>query len=171
MNVAGLLLAAGAGTRSGRPKAEIELNGERLVDIGVRTLADGGCFPVVVVAGAAELTVPDVTLVSNPGWATGMGSSLRAGLAALEDLDVNAVVVLLVDTPWVSSEAVRRVAGNASAAAVATYGGHRGHPCDCPAPYGMRSPAWPKAILAPRPGCARTPNEFRGGLHRFWGLP
>ena len=40
--VAGLVLAAGAGRRFGRPKALVELDGERLVDRAVRVLETGG---------------------------------------------------------------------------------------------------------------------------------
>ena len=79
---AGLLLAAGEGRRLGRPKATLELDGERLVDRGVRTLRDGGCSPVLVVAGAAQIEVIGAVVVPNPDWRDGMGSSLRAGLAA-----------------------------------------------------------------------------------------
>ena len=53
MTVAGLLLAAGAGRRMGGPKALLELDGEALVQRGIRLLHDGGCAPVVVVVGAA----------------------------------------------------------------------------------------------------------------------
>jgi nicotine blue oxidoreductase len=58
-----------------------------------------------------------------------MGSSLRAGLAALP-AEADAVVVTLVDTPGLGPESVRRlVAAAGSADAVqATYGGRRGHP-------------------------------------------
>jgi nicotine blue oxidoreductase len=108
------------------------IGGERLVDRAVRLLTDGGCAPVVVVSGAVPLDVPGATVVDNPEWSSGMGSSLRAGLAAAAGTaDVDAVVLVTVDTPWLGAEAVRRVraahAGGA-AVAVATYGGRRGHP-------------------------------------------
>jgi nicotine blue oxidoreductase len=130
VNVAGLLLAAGEGRRFGGPKAEVELAGERLVDIGVRILAEGGCAPIVVVSGAAQLVVPGAEVVPNPDWASGIGSSLRTGLAALTAVRAEAVVTLLVDTPWVSAAAVRRLVASAREvpAAVATYDGRRGHP-------------------------------------------
>jgi CTP:molybdopterin cytidylyltransferase MocA len=140
-HVAGLLLAAGSGSRLGRPKALVEVAGRRLVDRGVALLRDGGCQPVVVVLGAAETHVPDATVVTNPDWATGMGSSLRAGLAAQPN-DVSAVVIALVDQPRVGAEAVRRLvaalAGGA-VAAVATYGGHRGNP------VALARSVWPEA--------------------------
>jgi len=127
--VAGLVLAAGEGRRFGGPKAVALLDGERLVDRAVRLLRDGGCAPVVVVAGAAPLDVDGATVVENPEWRSGMGSSLRVGLASMSGVD--AAVLITVDTPWLGAEAVRRVrAAHAAGAAVAvaTYGGRRGHP-------------------------------------------
>ncbi|MFL6128593.1 MAG: NTP transferase domain-containing protein [Mycobacteriales bacterium] len=134
--MAGLVLAAGGGSRMGRPKALLRLRGELLVQRACRLLADGGCAPVLAVvgAGAEQLpALPGVTTVDNPDWATGMGSSLRAGLAAVPSAapGAGAVVVTLVDTPLLGPEAVRRLvaAGRAGAdAAVATYGGEPGHP-------------------------------------------
>jgi CTP:molybdopterin cytidylyltransferase MocA len=130
VTVAGLVLAAGAGRRFGGPKAVAVLGGDRLVDRAVRLLTQVGCAPVVVVSGAVELTVGGADVVPNPLWDSGMGSSLRTGLTALTGRAVGATVVLLVDTPWVSADAVRRVVeqGSGSPAAIATYGGRRGHP-------------------------------------------
>ena len=131
MTVAGLVLAAGAGRRFGSPKAVAVIDGERLVDRAVRLVRSGGCAPVIVVAGAVPLDVVGAYVVDNPQWATGMGSSLRAGLTAARQSDASAVVVALVDTPWVGSEAVRRLRAahaRGAAIAVATYGGRIGHP-------------------------------------------
>lgn len=125
---AGLLLAAGAGTRLGQPKALVSMDGELLVRRGARLLATAGCTPVVVVLGAAADQVPpldDVVIVRNEDWATGMGSSLRAGLGALP-VSVDAVVVALVDQPVVAPDAVRRLLAAltpARPAAVAAYDG------------------------------------------------
>ena len=96
-------------------------------------LREGGCSPVVVVLGAGAEQVPEppgAAVVVNPEWAQGMGSSLRRGLAALEQTQAAACAVLLVDTPGIGAAAVRRVvaAAPAGGVAVATYGGARGHP-------------------------------------------
>ncbi|HEY2831784.1 MAG TPA: nucleotidyltransferase family protein [Sporichthyaceae bacterium] len=128
--IVGLVLAAGSGSRLGMPKALVELHGERLVDRAVRTLRAGGCADITVVLGAAEVEVPGATVVHNPDWATGMGSSLRVGLAALPD-DAGAVVISLVDQPQIGPDVVARliaahVAG--AAVAVATYAGKRRNP-------------------------------------------
>ncbi|MEU1643764.1 nucleotidyltransferase family protein [Micromonospora zamorensis] len=130
---AGLLLAAGAGRRYGRPKALVELDGVPLVRRGITLLRDGGCTPVHVVLGAGADEVPDLpgaVPVRHDGWPDGLGSSLRRGLASLP-ADVPAAVVVLVDQPLLSPAAVRRVraayAGGALVA-VATYAGRLGHP-------------------------------------------
>ncbi|MBZ5734582.1 NTP transferase domain-containing protein [Nocardioides sp. TRM66260-LWL] len=129
--VAGLLLAAGAGRRYGRPKALVD----DWLPRAVEALRDGGCAPVVVVLGAAadeaRARVPDgVRVVVAEGWAEGMGASLRAGLAALP-ADADAVLVTLVDTPDVDARVVARVRSCAvgpHGLARAAYGGRPGHP-------------------------------------------
>jgi nicotine blue oxidoreductase len=122
----------------GRPKALVELAGEPLVRRAVDVLARGGCAPLVVVVGAAAAEVravlpPGVTAVHAQDWADGMGASLRAGLAAVAELDPppDAALVHLVDLPGVTAEAIARLAeaGNTPAAlARAAYAGHPGHP-------------------------------------------
>lgn len=142
MTVAGLVLAAGAGRRFGGPKALIELDGELLVDRAVRMLDEAGCAPVVAVLGASAVDVvararlDGAVVVVNDGWADGMGSSLRCGLAAAADLRASAVVVALVDQPLVTADNVRRlVAGwpGTATARVATYAGEARNPVLLPA--------------------------------------
>ena len=145
MRVAGLLLAAGAGRRMGGPKALVELDGEPLVARGLRALRDGGLDPRVVVLGAdadrarpaVVATDPMATVVVAEDWADGMGASLRAGLVALGVGDtgpagptVDAVLVLLVDTPGIGPAALARVAAAATRDGLVrgAYDGRPGHP-------------------------------------------
>lgn len=126
---AGLVLAAGAGSRYGQPKASVFVDGVRLVDHAVRCLREGGCDPILVVLGAWRGDVPNAEIVVNEDWAEGLGSSLRAGLLALRSRnEVDSVVVTLVDLPGLTSEAVRRVVDASGDIVVATYGLERGHP-------------------------------------------
>lgn len=133
--VAGLLLAAGGGSRMGLPKALVSYSGEPLVRRGLRLLRTGGCDPVVVVLGAAydeavaALGGDEVAVVRNEDWASGMGSSLRAGLRSMPP-EVDAVVVALVDQPLIGAEAVRRLRAAAPGreAVVATYAGRPRNP-------------------------------------------
>ncbi len=128
--IAGLLLAAGSGSRLGRPKALVELGGQSLASRGAALLRCGGTDPVLVVTGAAQVSLPDVTIVPNPHWRAGMGSSLRAGLAALPD-ESAAVVIALVDQPLIGPAVVRRLIAAYQAGAsvvVASYAGQRRNP-------------------------------------------
>jgi nicotine blue oxidoreductase len=136
--VAGLVLAAGEGSRFGRPKAMVELDGERLVDRAVRVLREGGCEPVYVVSGAVTVDVPGATTVVNDDWATGMASSLRAGLAALP-ASADAVVISLVDQPGIGADVIARLVDrlrDGHALVVATYDGQRRNP------VGVARPLW-----------------------------
>jgi CTP:molybdopterin cytidylyltransferase MocA len=131
--VAGILLAAGEGSRLGQPKALVEVAGERLVDRGSRMLRDGGAAPIVVITGAAPVDVPGALIVHNPAWASGMGSSLATGLSAVQALpgECDAAVMALADQPLVGSESVRRLiaAHQAGASiAVAAYDGRPRNP-------------------------------------------
>jgi len=127
LNAAGLVLAAGEGTRFGGPKAPAVIDGERLVDRAVGCLRAAGCEPVLVVLGAWVGEVPGAEVVVNPQWPEGMGSSLRTGLTALP-ATADSVVVTLVDLPGLTPEAVRRIVEAPGELVVATYDGTRGHP-------------------------------------------
>jgi CTP:molybdopterin cytidylyltransferase MocA len=125
---AGVLLAAGAGSRYGMPKALAD-NGAWL-RAGVTALSDGGCDDVVVVLGAAVIDVPaPARVVMAEDWRDGLSASLRAGLRAV---DAEHVVLHTVDAPDVSADVVRRVLDAArsspSGLARARYGDRPGHP-------------------------------------------
>jgi CTP:molybdopterin cytidylyltransferase MocA len=138
--IAGLLLAAGEGRRYGMPKALASVDGQRMPEIALATLRAGGADPIIAVIGAvadeARTAVAwgDAVVVENPDWATGMGSSLRIGLAALGETDADAALILLVDTPGITAAALDRVADAARAGdarqvlLAAAYGGRQGHP-------------------------------------------
>ncbi len=129
--VAGILLAAGEGSRLGRPKALVELGGRTLAERGVALLRDGGADPVLVVTGAASVSIPGTRTVHNPDWAAGMGSSLAVGLRALAAVDAGAAVIALADQPLVGEESVRRlIAAHRAGAgvAVAAYDGKPRNP-------------------------------------------
>ena len=165
----GLLLAAGSGSRMGGPKALVRgAGGEPWARAAARSLHEGGCPQVVAVLGAAGgeaeallADLPWVSVVHAQAWAVGMGSSLRAGLDALEPTPADCAVVGLVDTPDVGAEVVCRVlaAVGTSPAALgrAAYGGA------CPgtrwcwgASTGRASGRARRAIAAPATTSPRT---------------
>jgi CTP:molybdopterin cytidylyltransferase MocA len=127
-SIVGLLLAAGAGSRMGGPKALVADELGPWLTRGVATLLAGGCDHVVVVLGsradeAAAVLGADprllgstvsvsVSVVVAVDWATGLAASLRTGLHALEsdpDLqEARVAVISLVDYPTLPASAVAR---------------------------------------------------------------
>lgn len=134
--VHGVLLAAGAGRRMGGPKALLrDPDGTSWLLRALDALAP--CDAVTVVLGAAadevELLLTDsVHRVVAADWETGMGASLRAGLAAIAPTGVDAALVTLVDLPDVTGEVVTRmletVDPGPGVLARASYDGRPGHP-------------------------------------------
>lgn len=138
----GLILAAGAGRRLGRgPKALlVREDGLTLVESVLLALLGGGCTDVTVVTGARGAKVARVldgrdlvSIVDNPEWSSGMGSSLRCGLQTIGP--GHDVMVTPVDRPGISAEEVARLIAAHHPGAI-TAAGHqdpngslrRGHP-------------------------------------------
>jgi len=158
--VAGVLLAAGAGSRLGRPKALVMVGGQSMARRGITLLRDGGADPVIVVTGA---TGPDTDVtgldtgpggagtdgrergaisVHNPDWPTGMGSSLAVGLRAVP-AECTAAVLALADQPLVGSQAVRRLLAAHAAGAGVAVACYQGRPRN---PVLISREHWPEVI-------------------------
>lgn len=131
-----MIIAAGGGRRIGGPEALLYRGDQLLVERALEIVRGIGCDPVVVVLGAAadqvrqESDLGDAVVVVNRAWGTGMGSSLRVGLDALAGADVEAVVVLPVNMPGITADALRRVAAlpYPEVLVCATYAGLRSYP-------------------------------------------
>ncbi|MEV6815928.1 NTP transferase domain-containing protein [Micromonospora sp. NPDC051296] len=131
-----MIIAAGGGRRIGGPEALLHQGGKPLVDQMIDTLTEAGCGQIVVVLGAAAEQVRQTaelsraTVVVNRAWGTGVGSSIRAGLAGIDDDQVEAAVVVPVDMPGLTAAAIRRVAALPfpDVLVCATYNGLRGYP-------------------------------------------
>jgi molybdenum cofactor cytidylyltransferase len=128
-----IVLAAGAGRRFGGVKQLAEVDGRPLLEHAVRAVAASS--PRVVVLGhAAEEIRAIVDLhgaepVLCTDWEEGQAASLRAGVAALGDVD--AAVVVLGDMPGITAAAVDAVVAgwDGTADAVrAAFGGVPVHP-------------------------------------------
>jgi CTP:molybdopterin cytidylyltransferase MocA len=144
--VAGAVLAAGAGSRMGRPKAELIVAGRRLLDRAVTALRDGGCDPVIAVIRDGTV-VGGVRAVVNRDPDRGMRSSLSLAVDAARLAGADALAVLLVDVPGVGAEAVRSTvqAWRPGRVAIASYAGTRGHPTV------MAPQAWDDALAGAGP--------------------
>jgi molybdenum cofactor cytidylyltransferase len=112
--VAGVLLAAGTSSRMGRNKLLVELGGKSVLRRAVETAAAAGLEPILVVLGheperaRAELAGLGCATVLNADYARGINTSLRAGIAAVPESAV-AAVVMLADMPFVSAAMIREL--------------------------------------------------------------
>ena len=127
VRVAAAVLAAGSGRRMGRPKADLIVGGERLLERAVHAARIAGCDPVYAVVRAG-VAVADAVLLANPDPDRGMRSSLALAVDAAADAD--ALAVLLVDAPGIGADAVGAVcaAWRPGRVAVGRYAGRQAHP-------------------------------------------
>jgi CTP:molybdopterin cytidylyltransferase MocA len=153
-SVAGVLLAAGQGSRFGQPKALVKLDGQTLAERGVNLLRAGGADPILVVTGAVEVKLNGTRAIHNEQWHTGMGSSLCVALRALAgadggpsatalDADVGAVVVALADQPLVGADAVARLIAAYRGGATVAVAAYDGQPRN---PVLLAREHWPEVI-------------------------
>jgi molybdenum cofactor cytidylyltransferase len=138
VSVAGLVLAAGAGSRFGAtPKQLASLGGRPLLQwaVDAQTAVDPDLLaPIVVVLGSyaeevrAAIDFGRAQAVVCHEWGVGQSASLRCGLRALDG--ATRVVVTLGDAPLVTSELIARFAADPdpSRPMRAVYNGRPGHP-------------------------------------------
>lgn len=111
--VAGVVLAAGAGERLGKPKQLLPWDGVPLVRRAAETALHAGLAPVIVVCGAYSDEVVEalqnlpVRIVRNDRWRDGQGSSVGAGVREISKEDrCGGAIFLLADQPFVSREVI-----------------------------------------------------------------
>jgi molybdenum cofactor cytidylyltransferase len=142
--VGAIVLAAGQSSRfraAGGPdltKLVAKLDGKPIVRRVVEAALATKARPIVVVTGYARDSVEgavaglDVGLAFNPKFASGLASSLNAGLAATPR-DVVGALVLLGDMPWIEPQLADALidaflAREDALAAVPLREGRRGNP-------------------------------------------
>lgn len=133
--VAGLVLAAGASVRLGRPKQLLPYGGGVILDAVLGTARRCGFDQMLLALGGSAEEVRRTVdthgfdLVENPEYATGCSSSIATAIPALHP-QTDLLVLLLGDQPAVRPESVRLLLDGRgdSALAVCRYDNGIGHP-------------------------------------------
>jgi molybdenum cofactor cytidylyltransferase len=137
--IAAIVLAAGRSTRMGAVNKLIaDIGGKPLVRIAAEQALASRARPVIVVTGHQREKVEsalqglDVTVVHNPDYADGLGTSLRAGIAAVPDT-ADGAIVCLGDMPQVDARLIDKLLGafdpeRGALVVVPVIDGKRGNP-------------------------------------------
>jgi molybdenum cofactor cytidylyltransferase len=126
-----VVLAAGAGSRfaGATHKLLTPFEGRTLLERSLRAALAADRGPVLVVTGAARVTVPaGVLVVHHDRWADGQATSLQRAVAVARSLGWSSVTVGLADQPGIGPDAWRAVASALAPIAIGTYGGRRRNP-------------------------------------------
>ena len=138
-NMAAVVLAAGRSTRMGAiNKLIAEIGGKPLVRIAAEQALASRAGPVIVVTGhqhervEAALAGLTVRFVNNPDYAAGLGTSLKAGIAAVP-ADADGAIVCLGDMPQVDHALIDKLIAafdpeRGALVVVPTFDGRRGNP-------------------------------------------
>ena len=135
-----IILAAGASSRMGRPKALLELGGRLAIDRMLDTAAEAGLGRPIAVLGSeadtleAKADLSRATVVRNTDWAKGMTSSVQCGLRAVPR-EAEGFFVWPVDLPLVPAATLAELASrfwilrqNRRDPIVVPKASRRGHP-------------------------------------------
>ncbi len=135
--IAGVVLAAGRSARLGRPKQLLPYRGRPLLEWALAAMAESAVDEIGVVIGhdaeriQAEVDLHGARVVYNARYVEGLSTSLHAGLAALSE-GVMAAVLTVGDQPLLDAsiiDALIALHRQTGAPIIATdYGAYQGTP-------------------------------------------
>ncbi len=141
MCLATLVLAAGTSSRMGRDKQTLSCGEMNFLEKTVSLYQDFGEVSVVLGHNLDEImaqsSLPGVQIIENPNYRQGMGSSLVAGVQALQELKLDGIWITFCDMPHLKEETLAKlyqcVLANSNRIVLPSYEGRRGHPAYVPA--------------------------------------
>ncbi len=177
MTVAGVVLAAGAGSRYledggseiSAHKLTAPFRGRPLIVWSLLAAEEAGFNQLYVITGAvdvddlvAETLGERATVLHNPHWNEGQATSLAVAIEAAAADGHRAIVVGLADQPLVPAAAWRSVGASAGEIVTATFGGVRRPPVK------LERTVWPDL---PRSGDEGARSLFRLRPELVYELP
>ena len=162
--IGGIILAAGESRRFGAQKLLAELDGRPLLQHVIDAAVVSALEDVVVVLGAdadriaASLVPGRARVIVNEDYASGLASSLQAGLRTIDGRS-HAALVLLGDVPGVTTELISELMAlgrdTKSSAIVSVWHGRRSPPAILhrtlwPAAFALRGDVGMREVLAGR---------------------
>jgi molybdenum cofactor cytidylyltransferase len=112
-----IILAAGRSSRMGSPKQLLLYKGKTLLEHSIDEAKTSDVTSVLVVLGSeaghmmTEANIWDAEIVDNENWASGMASSIIAGIKVVvsERPDADAVILMVCDQPYVDSALLNQI--------------------------------------------------------------
>ena len=136
--IAATVLAAGASTRMGFPKALLDFRGRTFLQSILNITGELGLLRIVALGHDSGKVLEshdlhDVTVVMNEDLQSGPIGSIRASIRALRTQPAEAIMVWPVDFPHVSIDTARELIarfemGDSPAIVIPEYNGAGGHP-------------------------------------------
>jgi molybdenum cofactor cytidylyltransferase len=112
-----IILAAGSSSRMGQAKQQLVYQEKTLLQLAIQAAIGVNDAKVLVVLGAdhqtlmADVDSKLVSIVVNPDWEQGMASSIKAGMAALQELypQIESALIMLCDQPFVDAALLQQL--------------------------------------------------------------
>jgi|GEM_PF-76375 xanthine dehydrogenase accessory factor len=136
-DITAIILAAGASTRMGQPKLLLPFGDSTIIQTVIQNTVKSLVSNVVVVLGShreeimEKISGENISIADNPDFASGMLSSVQAGLRKLP-AGTGAVMILLADQPMITQATIEKMADvyrhSDKGIVIAAHKGKRGHP-------------------------------------------
>ncbi|MEA3507186.1 MAG: nucleotidyltransferase family protein [Elusimicrobiota bacterium] len=113
-NIIGIILAAGASSRMGSPKALLKISGTTFTEVIKGKLNKAGIKQVYLVLGAGasrirgNLNMERLNIIINDSWEKGQLSSLKKAVNELSP-ETDAVMMALIDHPQVKTDTIKKL--------------------------------------------------------------
>jgi molybdenum cofactor cytidylyltransferase len=138
VTIAAIILAAGSSSRLGRPKQQVVLGGETLVERSVRIAKEARLSPIIVVVrpeldSDQSLQQIGIIIARNDHASEGLAASIRCGVQVANQQLVDGLLLMTCDQVAVTAEHLRALCAETGVVTGSGYAGKIGVPAFFPA--------------------------------------